>query len=433
VAVAVASGGAETGGAAKMKCQLALALWGVLWLGIVAARSAETLAVVPDSAEALGLAGGRYANLRDASTARVNPANMTYAGSPQLLVNAAVWRGDVRFDSANGGSLVLGDATKFLGSIYYVHPVWTNRLAFGLGVSTPYGLDSDYSPTGSLRYLVPSAAQLLTLDFTPAVAFKPIPELSVAAGLEIMYSQLSLQQFFPWAAVSGQPDPEGKIRFEGDGHGVGAYAGTTWEMTMRQRLSIVGRLPLRVKYEGDFKTTGLPASLQAAGLRERSSFRSEVTFPGSLALGYGVDVAENLMLGVDFQWARNSSHDDVPLIIGANQPLVPARGVELDWKDSIDTGFGLAWRWRESWVLRGGYLFSANSQPSRTYTPAVPSNDRHLFSGGLGWRGRRHSLDLTYAYAFFPDRSVTGASQPAFNGNYRIRWHIVNLSYSHRF
>jgi hypothetical protein len=54
-------------------------------------------------------------------------------------------------------------------------------------------------------------------------------------------------------------------------------------------------------------------------------------------------------------------------------------------------------------------------------------------SVGFGYRGTHHSLDLGYSYSLFPDRTVTGAQQPAFNGKYEMGWHVVTASYIFRF
>ena len=51
---------------------------------------AETLSLVPDTAEALGTVGGRYANLRDASSVRVSPANMLDIKQAEILINGYI-------------------------------------------------------------------------------------------------------------------------------------------------------------------------------------------------------------------------------------------------------------------------------------------------------------------------------------------------------
>ena len=74
-------------------------------LAFASAHSAETLSVVPDSAQALGTVGGRFANLHDASAVRVSPANILQIKEPEVLLNLAVWNGDIRLDSTTSGSV----------------------------------------------------------------------------------------------------------------------------------------------------------------------------------------------------------------------------------------------------------------------------------------------------------------------------------------
>ena len=409
---------------------LALALAGLPTLS----HSAETLAVAPDSAQALGMVGGRYANLQDASAVRVSPANILSLEQAEFLINTSVWHGGSEFDSVSGAGLDTEDPWKFLGSAYAVLPVQPGRLALGLGISTPYGLDSSYPRKSPLKYLVPYESRLLTLDITPVVAFRITSSLKAAVGLDVMYSELSLKQAYPWSvAAGGLPFPDGEIEFEGDGWGIGAYAGITWDIAKGHRLSLIGRLPLKVEYEGGFEARGLPAALGAAGFRKHSEFESDITFPGSIAAGYGVDLTDRLTLGFDFMWSANKSHDDVPLNIGSNQALLASGGVPLDWKNAIDLGTGLSYRLNDQWTARAGYLFSENSQNDFNYTPAVPSGHRHYIGAGLGWRGEKDGVDLGYAYVFVPERQVSGASQAAFNGEYKNAWHVLTLSYTRRF
>lgn len=410
-----------------------LAWLATLWAGCPWAFSAETLSVVPDSAQALGTVGGRFANLRDASAVRVSPANILEISSPELLINASAWHGDIQFESLAGPTLEQNEPWKFPGSAYTVVPFAGGRAAFGIGVSTPYGLSSDYDRDSPLRYVVPYEAQLLTLDLTPAVAFRVSNAVAVGVGMDILYSRLQIKQIYPWSAAAGADVPDGEIELDGDGWGVGGYIGVNWKLADRHRIALVGRLPLRVDYGGDFDGRGMPAGLAAAGFSEHGDFQSDITFPGSIAVGYGVDLSERLTLGADFQWSSNSSHDDIPLEVGSNQALLPADAVNLDWKDSIDLGAGVTYRLNDRWTLRAGYLFSEDSQGDRNYTPSVPHNDRHVFGVGCGWSGRRDSIDVAYAFVYNPDRSVTGAAQPFFNGEYQHRWHVLTVSYTHRF
>ncbi len=395
--------------------------------------SAETLSLVPDTAEALSQAGGRYANLSDASVVRVSPGNMLDFSEPEVLVNASIWKADIDFKSVSGAQLDVQNPWRYPVSLYGVVPLREKKLAFGMGVSTPYGLGSEYGRGNDLKYVVPYESELLTLSFTPAIAMQVTDSLRVGIGLDVMYSRLQISQVYPWGVALGGMVPDGEVKMDGDGWGVGGYMGINWEIAKGHRLALVGRLPIKVNYEGSFEGQGMPRALQAVGFSETSKFESDMTFPGSVALGYGVDVSDRLTLGFDFKWSANSSHNDIPLEVGGNQALLPTRSLELDWRNSIDLGAAATWKLSDYWVLRAGYLFSENSQPDRSYTPSIPANDRHISAVGLGWRGAKNSVDLAYAFVFNPDREVNGASQPLFDGRYRHQWHVLTVSIAHRF
>ncbi len=413
-------------------------------LAFASAHSAETLSVVPDSAQALGTVGGRFANLHDASAVRVSPANILQIKEPEVLLNLAVWNGDIRLDSTTSGSVKMSQSWIYPGSIYAVLPVVPDKLAFGFGISTPFGLGSYFPkdmPFGpgvgaGLRHNLPFEAKLLAVDFTPALAFRVTDTLTMAAGLDIVYSQLTFGRIYPWV-VWGGGDPDGEIQLKGDGWGIGGYLGANWEFAPGHRLAFIGRLPIKISYSGHTETVGMPSGnpgLTGAGATSTSRFGSEMTFPGSIAIGYGVDLTDRLTLGFDFQWSDNSSHDDIPLDLGNNQALLFGQSAAaLGWKDSIDLGFGASYKLDKAWQLRCGYLFSENSQPETNYLPSAAAYDRHVFGVGVGWRGKTRNVDLAYAFVYNPIRTIGSAATPAFNGNYKHQWHVFSLSVTQRF
>ena len=192
---------------------------------------------------------------------------------------------------------------------------------------------------------------------------------------------------------------------------------------------------MRINLKGDYQATNMPAGLSPP-FSTTSNFSSGMTFPGSISVGYGFDVTNRFTVGFDFKWSQNSSTYDLPLLIGNNQPLLGTSGAVLNWKNSIDLGTGMTYQLDENWVLRGGYLFSENSQPQASYTPLAPANDRHVFSFGVGWRGKTRGVDLTYAYVYNPTRVISGAtSNPPgqFDGSYTHQWQVLSLSITQRF
>jgi len=404
-----------------------------LFAAAPALRSSETLGVLPDSGQSMGMVGGRLANLSDPSAVRQSPTNILSLDRPEMQVNFGAWHGDVRFTSTSDQSVQIDNPWKYLGSLYIVQPINPGRSAFGIGVSAPFGLSSYWPQTGYLRYLIPYQATLLTLDINPVFAFRVTDRFSAAVGLDLMYSSVDLKQFYPWSAITGPGAGDGTLRFQGDGYGIGAFGALKYEITEHQRVTVIGRLPINVKYYGTFQSSGMPPALNAAGFTAGSKFSSELTFPASIAVGYGIDITDRLSLGTDFQFTWNSSQDNIPLTIGKNQALLGASGLMVNWRDSYDIGIGGQYKINDHWTARAGYMFSEWSQQERYYTPSVPGSDRHLFSLGAGWRGEHHRIDLSWSYAYFVDRNVANDAQPAFDGHYHNRWNILTLSYGYRF
>ncbi|GEP45586.1 OmpP1/FadL family transporter [Brevifollis gellanilyticus] len=395
-----------------------------IWLGITLTtlltngrgHAAESLSLIPDSAEALSLAGARYANLRDASVSRVAPAAMLDFDRPEVLLNAALWRSDIGLKSDAGVSMDNDQPWVYPASFYAVFPLSSKNVAFGIGMSTPYGLGSEYSKTGPLRFQVPYESSLITTSITPSMAFRLTEKVSAGLGLDFMRGDLQFSQL---------RFPVGEVRLDAQGWGIGGFGNILWKVTPRQRISLVGRLPIRVDMDGDYQILGVaPTTL-------RSDFETSMTFPGSVALGYGFDVTDRFTIGFDAKWINNSCHDDIPIRTGNLPP--PLKRVPLQYKDSIDLGTAVSYKLNEAWIVRSGYLFSENSMPDKYFTPAIPAYDRHIFSLGVGWRGKSNRIDATYGFIFSPDRDVGGNVDPALNGTYRHQWHVFHLSFTHIF
>jgi long-chain fatty acid transport protein len=392
-------------------------------------HAAEGVRALPDTAEAMGLMGGRLTILDDASVVRTNPANLTKIHDTTYTVTYQPWHGKTDFVSPTGVRDSMIIPWKNTGSLYYATPI-NDTLSAGLGVSAPFGISINWPAEGAFRYAGAYDAVLQSIAINPALGLKLNDDVSIGVGLDIMRSKLRLEQRFPWGfVVPGAPD--GKAQFDGEGWGIGAYVGLNIDIGDRHHLAFVGRLPVSVDYEGDFELSN-PA---APGSIPLTPFMSEIEHPGSVGVGYAFDVSDRLSVGVDFEWLQNSTHDDVPLNIGANQPLLGgANTIPLAWDDSISIGVGAEFEVNENLTLRAGYQYADSPMNSRTYNPSVPADDRHIVSVGAGYTWGQNSLDVAYSFLTMDSSTIAGnAVSPAFNGNYDYRWDILTISYSRTF
>lgn len=407
----------------------AIAVGAFLGSAVPPAGAAEGLRTLPDTARAMGMAGGRLVLLDDASVVRTNPASLPEIQDTLATVSYQAWHGKVDYTSPLGARDSMRDPWKHLGSVYVAHPL-SDTLTAGLGISAPFGVSIKWPEEGAFRYAGASEAVLATYAINPALGLKINDEVSVGFGLDIFRSDIELRQRYPWGAVTGLPVPDGSMRFEGDGWGLGAYLGVNYKIDSRQRVSVVGRLPVSVSYSGEFAIDHpMPPLAVPPG-----PFDSEIKYPGSIAVGYAVDLSERFSLGIDFEWIQNSTHDRLPLGIGPNQPLLGGfDAIPMGWDDSFSIGIGGLYRVNEALTLRAGYLYSDSPMSDRTWNPSVPSDDRHILSVGAGYAFGDHSIDLAYSLVLMSDTTVRDNVVPAFNGSYSHDWSVLTLSYTRRF
>lgn len=388
----------------------------------------------PEGAAALGHAGGKLTLTDDASLLSHNPAGLTGLDRAEVLASLTLVNGDAEFESA----VPPFDRAKtrndpaWLPALYAVMPMADGRFAAGIGLSSPYGQSTEWSQDSLFRYAAPYLAELRTLEVSPAFGLQLTDEFSLGLAADLLFSDFTLRQVFPWSQAAGIPLlPDGQARFDAEGAGLSGHAGLQWKFSPRQVLGLVYRAPVDIDYEGDFSVSGLPAGFPLPS--SSSDFDTTIRFPSVIAAGYGFQATDTLRLGADVEWIEYSRYDRLVLDVGALNTLLPQTTVPQQWEDSWTLGVGADWRVAEDWILRGGYLFIESPIPSSTLAPTLPDADRHVLSLGAGYTWKNHRLDVAYAYSFFDDRDVTSNPQPLFNGSYELCSQLVAFSYGYAF
>lgn len=388
------------------------------------ARGAEGLRLLPESAEALGKAGGKFANLSDPSVVRFNPANLGLIDGSKFMMSTSLLHGATSYSSPNGNDK-MESPWKYSGGFYFATNVPDSPWAYGFGLSAPTGLDMKWDRDGVLARggAAPYKALLFNSALSPAASYQINDCFSVGVGVDITFSYLELAQVYP-AAIADS------LKIKGDGWGFSPVVSFAWDVADRHRLAVIARAPMKVDYEGKADFTNNTAAIP----NPRTKFESEIEFAGSVAVGYSFDISDDFRIGVDYEWIQNSTHDDLITDIGTNQPLLPRR-TPLEWDDSWNLGFSLEKDVCEELTLRGGYMYSKSPMPDRTFHPAIPANDRHLITTGIGIKRECHSIDAAYALGIYEDRNITNnIQQPQpFNGHWEYLWHQFTVSYTYSF
>ncbi|CAM3512128.1 OmpP1/FadL family transporter [Parendozoicomonas haliclonae] len=330
-------------------------------------------------------------------------------------------------------------------SIYYAQPV-TDDIWAGVGVYASFGGETDYPIESAFRYqALSSKTQVVVVQ--PTVSMALSPELSIGGGLKISAGQLAMSRMLnPWA--SAITDAQADIT--GDGIGVGANLGAIWQPVPEVTLGLSYSSPVKVKFKGDLKATGvaglgvvmdrfataddpsaameypepIPAAVDSAQwimdtrlTTTKEDIRTDITFPEHVDLSLSWQLnPEWTVLGsaIWTRWSRmhnikitthgsvagESASDIVSVSNGAPGGNVLAY-VPQNWSDVWALAVGTHYQLNDKTVLRFGYAYDNSPTKNSTRSARIPDNDRQWLTVGLGYElDSTYSIDLAYGYMF---------------------------------
>lgn len=412
---------------------LSLIFRSILMLLMLGRVSADGFRNPPVGAAAQGRFGGNFVYTPDLSAVSLNPANLVDFEEPAVMVSATFGYSKMTFNSVLGPEVETKDPWAVLPALFMVLPTAENEAwTFGLGITSPYGRSSSLPDDNPFSAAAPYFTQLMSLQVSPAFAVRLTEKLSAGFSVNLLYSELNLRQKYPWALATGVPGlPEGKTTFDAHGTGIGATASLTYALKENQRVALRVQSPVKVEYRGDLDVTGIPPGVPAA---PQSDFATEISFPLVVALGYGMQVSERLLLETNVEWVQHSTFDRLDLNAGVNGPLLPAASIPTGWEDNWTFGLSVSYILNPEWVLRAGYLYLESPVPSSTMLPTTSEQDQGVISIGAGYSpSARHHFDMAYSLGLFSGREVNDNLNPAFNGAYDFEAHLFSLNYGYDF
>jgi long-chain fatty acid transport protein len=445
-----------------------------------------SFALNEQSVSGLGTAyAGSAAQAEDASTIFFNPAgiallnqgefqlggqyimpqaNFTNEGSRYNLPNTPI--NGTPISGGNGGD---GGVNHLLPNIYLSQPVIRDSqygdLSVGIGLSVPFGLETDYRPGWVGRY-VALRTKLTTFDIQPTVAYRYGP-LSLGAGLDVQYASARLTQAIDFGlagqqllgqfekalpallAAQGVPPAEipsvikatqqaynnagfvpggrdGISEVTGDDWAVGFTLGAIFEYWKGNEHSFFqdGRFGFSYRsgithtLKGSASFRDVPA-ITAAGapvqFPEPNAFQDVFFNQGASAQ---LDLPEiyhfslyqrferQFALLGDISWTRWSSLQSVPIVF--QNSATPSNVLELNYENALRYAIGFEWYATKWLTLRLGFAYDETPISGANFqTPRIPDNNRYFLSAGLKWSLTRFlDFDVGYAHLFVQEPTV---------------------------
>jgi len=323
----------------------------------------------------------------DASAAANNPAGLLDV--PDSVV------GDMQmFHGHSTGSLTgtgpdMRNTENIAAPGFGVKKALRADLAMGFSLAGG-GAGADYSqPMLPLPGIQNAKSKLTVLEMIPALAWAPLPDLYLGAGLNLAYEELEVQ-----GALA--QTPAGPVGLSGHGSqsatGVGVRLGVLWKPADWLSLG------------GIYKTKTPMSSLAGYGQDILAYSNGHLDIPTQYGVGVAAKLSGQWVVAADWlqiNWGDIRAMQDPNGFLWRNQPVMRA---------------GAAWNFRPDWTLRFGYSHSRApiASAAAAQNILVPSINNSAYTAGLSW-AYSDRMEINVGYELNPQKSLlgTGASQGA--------------------
>ncbi len=468
-----------------------------------------------ESVSGLGTAyAAGAARAADASTLFFNPAGIALLdqGELQMGGHLVITQADFSnqgsryslpgtpFDGLplSGGNGSDAGATRLLPNIYLTQPIFRHRpygdLTVGVGLTAPFGLETDYEPGWVGRYSA-LRSKLVTLEIQPTVAWRFLDRISLGVGLDIQRASARLSQAIDFglaaqpllgqfyaglpAALAAQGVPPDLIGptiaatqqayaaagfVPGGSDGVSEVNGDDWrvgftlgamleywkgsdEAVMQEgRFGVSYRSGIdhTLKGRGDFRRVpvitapGAPVQFPAPNAFQDVFFNqnasAQLNLPDILHVGVYQRFARQFAVMGDITWTHWSRLQTVPIVF--ENPGTPASVLNINYDDAFRYAVGFEYYPTSRLTLRTGFAYDQTPIKSAEFrTPRIPDNNRYFVSVGCTWSVTDYlDLDLAYAHLFVqqPDAIFLDSQGHLLRGNYDASVDIVSTALTFR-
>jgi len=398
---------------------------------------------------------GGAASAEDASTVFFNPAGLTRLTGRQFAVAVHAIQPVFEFD--NQGSTIAGQALRgteggnagelgIVPNLYYAMDI-TPQLKFGLGVSVPFGLKTEYSDQSIARYHA-IKSEVTTMNINPALAFKINDLISIGGGVNYQRITAELTNAIDFGTICfGTVGPgactalgitpqnrDGKVKLEANDGSWGYNVGVLFTLPQDTRIGIHYRSSIEHTLEGSAKFASVPAVFAASPVFRNGDAKASIKLPETISLSTFQQLNPTWALMGDITWVRWSRFDElrVRFANGAPDNVTPE-----NWDDSYRVSLGMNYQASDAWKIRAGVAYDDSPVSTTFRTPRIPDEDRIWLALGASFKpSKQTTLDIGYVHIFLNgdvNLNLRNTTAGNLRGEYDGHADIVSVQFTHSF
>lgn len=416
---------------------------------------ASGFGVFTQGASGLGQANAVVAHPVGPSSLYFNPALLNDISGRQIEIGTTAVYADRSINLDSGASEDSRNNLNFPSNAYYTHQV-NDRLSTGFGLFFPFGLSTEWDDDYEGRY-IGTKGDITTLNINPVISWRLRENLSLAAGISLVYLDATLgkniNQTAAYSLTNAQlggilPALSGPLTdisqsFEGEGWGHGFNLGLLYKITDSVNLGATYRSHVDISVSGRASFDNVDPNL--AMFVSDTNGHTDIRLPAQATAGLAFTISPGFVVEAGARWEDWESFENLTVdldraVLGQTTDITPR-----DWRSTWSYNIGGQYQLNRSFALNAGYLYGENAVPDSTFEPSVPDSDAHLFTLGLEWTLESWKIIAAFGYEYHDDRDKNNnlgdplgsalAAEPTAtaNGNYESTIYLYGLSIVHMF
>ena len=323
--------------------------------------------------------------------------------------------------------------TAIIPAAYYIRPI-NEKLSFGIGAFTTYGLRTDYSDDYNALHFA-NDAEVKSVTLNPTLAYKVSDQLSLGLGISTTYAEAEISTATPKAieAISGGSVPGNAtiVGLEGDDWGFGWNVGLFWQPTQTTDIGVSYRAETELELDGEVS----------------SDLRSELNLGGQLDLNLAAITEVAVNQEITNQWSVQASFvfTDWSTFEKLEANLENGSDLLLKEENFDDTwrgALGVTYKLDDVWTLRAGYAYDDGAVTTKNRSLSIPDTDRHWITAGASYAFNDTStIDFGYAYLNGREANVNKTNDrlqalgitSTITGRQSANAHILSVQYNASF
>jgi long-chain fatty acid transport protein len=356
------------------------------------------------------------------SSVYYNPAGMNQIKRSEISVGTTFLAPRVSYQPSSGDAVQMRPNNFLIPHVYAVTPL-NEKLAFGLGATSYFGLTTEWAEDSPLRYNA-TKSEIVNQDIMLSASYQATDQWSFAVSADNDDSRASKNKKL---LQTGGPD--GNFQLKAKDNAWGYRLASMYKVTDKQQIGLMYRSRISHKYEGkgyldNLNNNGNFYQTIFGGTAYETTLLEKLTLPQSVVVGYSFKPLSKWTFNIDVEWMDWSSIKKEAVVW--KDETDPTRLAVLntgnpaprDWHSVWSQSVGAEYAATDHLRLRGGYYHHQSPIPQDTWDPNLPDSNSHGITTGFGYDITSSlTVDMAYSLLLYEPRKIDNTVGNVFGAN----------------